>query len=63
MTLCSHGQVLPELWRREGRTFDQLLSGASDGAAAAIASCERYDQQLVDKLCATYYSATQEDSI
>ena len=26
--------------------------GASDSAAAAIASCERYDQQLVDKLYA-----------
>jgi hypothetical protein len=51
------GQVLPEIWRRDGQTFDELLMGASAGAAAAIAACERYDEKLVAK----FYAAVRTD--
>lgn len=41
------GEVLPEVWRREGVTHATMLEGASDGAVAAIGACEKYDQELV----------------
>lgn len=40
------GEVLPEVWRRDGTSFDQLLQNASDTAGAAIAAAEEYDRKL-----------------
>jgi hypothetical protein len=51
------GEVLPEVWRKDGATHVTLLKSASDGAAAAIAACESYDRELVSKL----HSAGGED--
>ena len=57
LTTRFFGKVLPEYWRRDGATFADLLRGASDGAAAAIAECERYDAELVSK----FFAAGGED--
>ena len=43
--------------QQQGKSFREMIVGASDGSAAAIASCERYDQQLVDK----FYAVGGED--
>ena len=37
------GKVLPELWRRNGLSFDEMLRNASESASELIKKCEEYD--------------------
>jgi len=44
------GTVMPEYWRKDGRTFKQMLSSVTSGFDALMQTCGEYDAAMVGEM-------------